>query len=91
MIHLIFQEGAEISKDIPSVDLTVSDGQIELGDSFTYSGTAYGNDYKLNSVSIGIAYFRSQSDYQKYMSDNEAYASLCADTVYIRYEQYNHL
>ena len=86
----VYQEGVtEPEPKAPEVDLSVSPSRIELGESFTYEGTAYGNDYKINTVSVGIAYFRSESDYQKYMSDNEAYASLCADSVYIRYTGLN--
>ncbi len=85
----VYQEGVTVQKKAPSVELTVSDTEIELGESFTYSGTAYGNDYTLNTVSIGIAYFRSESDYNKYISDSEKYASLCADSVYIRYTDLN--
>ncbi|MBO5042590.1 MAG: hypothetical protein J6D87_06455 [Clostridia bacterium] len=75
--------------EIPEVELTVSKTQINLGDSFTYSGTAYGNGYKLNTVSVSIGYFRTESDYAKYISDNEKYASLLADSVYIRYTGLN--
>ncbi len=60
----IFQEGAVVSKEIPSVELDVSDTEIELGDSFSYSGEAYGNDYILNTVTVGISYFTSESNYE---------------------------
>ena len=75
--------------EIPEADINVSNSQITLGESFSYSGAAYGNDYKLNTVSVSIGYFRSESDYKKYISDSDTYASLLADSVYIRYTDLN--
>jgi len=60
----VYQEGVTVQKKAPNVELTVSDTEIELGESFTYSGNAYGNDYKLNTVTIGISYFTSESNYE---------------------------
>ena len=60
----VYQEGVTVQKKAPNIELTVSDTEIELGESFTYSGTAYGNDYKLNTVTVGISYFTSESNYE---------------------------
>ncbi len=56
-------------KESPSVELEVNGSttscEIKLGESFTYSGTAYGNDYTLNTVTVGISYFTSESNLEK--------------------------
>ena len=45
--------------------MNVNPTTITLGESFTYSGTAYGNDYDLNIVTVGISYFTSESNYEQ--------------------------
>ena len=62
-----------VEKEEPSVKLSVSDNEIELGDSVTYTGTASGNDYKLNTVTLGIAYYATEDDYDDGAASNYVY------------------
>ncbi|MBQ8497972.1 MAG: hypothetical protein IJ489_11040 [Clostridia bacterium] len=57
-------------KDPPEVELDVNPTTITLGESFTYSGTAYGNDYDLNTVTVGISYFTSESNYEREIGES---------------------
>ena len=71
----VYQEGATVPKKAPSVELT-SDTEIELGKSFEYEGTAYGNDYTLNTVTVGFTYYSSEYNYLN---------KIATDTGYLRY------
>ena len=41
---------------IPTVSINVSKSTVQLGGSLTYTATAKGNNYTLNTVTLGIAY-----------------------------------
>ena len=67
---------SEGPKKDPEADLYVYPSEIELGESFEYEGTACGNDYTLNTVTVGFTYYGSEYNYAN---------DIATDTGYLRY------
>ena len=75
-------------KGAPVADLTVSPSQITLGGAFEYEGTAYGNDYVLNTVTIGFTYYSSEYNYSQNIATDTGYLRCTGLTAY-EYDVYN--
>ena len=57
----------------PSVSITVNDTSLELGQKTSYTATAKGNGYLLNTVTLGISYYVDEDDYDAGNATNYVY------------------
>ena len=62
-----------VEKEEPSAKISVSNSELELGEKITYTATAYGNDYKLNTVTLSISYYQTEENYDKGAALNYVY------------------